>query len=117
MSVGSQVTAFCRDVARERTVWTIAFEDGDYLKWVNADETEVFPVWSTKTRVERVLKLGEEFSGGRPVSFSLESFIHEWLPRLVETGTKLGPNWAGENLSGWSFEPEELIQRVCNQSP
>lgn len=114
MSAAAQVSAFCRDVVRSREIWSIQFEDGSYLKWVNPDGTEVFPIWSTESRVKRVLKLGEEFKGGKAVSFAYEEFLTEWLPKFKREGIGLGPNWAGENLSGWSFEAQELISRVKN---
>jgi len=112
MSAASQVSAFCRDVAKCKEVWTIQFEDNSFLKWQNPDGSEVFPVWSTESRVKRALKLSEEFQGGVAVSFKWQVFLQDWLPKLLNNNVGLGPNWAGENLSGWSFEAQELIERV-----
>ncbi len=114
MSTASQVSAFCRDVVKFGKIWTIQFPDESFIKWENSDGSEVFPIWSTESRVKKALQLGEEFEGGKPVSFGFEIFIAEWLPKLVNEHIGLGPNWAGENLSGWSFEAKELIDRVKN---
>jgi len=114
MSSASQVSAFCRDVVKFKKIWTIQFPDESFIKWVNSDRSEVFPIWSTESRVKKVLQLGEEFEGGRPVSFSYEIFIVEWLPKLIDENIGLGPNWAGKNLSGWTMEAQELIDRVKN---
>lgn len=112
MSIGSQVSAFCRDISKTKMFWTIQFQDGSYIKWRNEDGSEIFPLWSTETRVQRTLKVATELEGGSPVSISFDNFIQDWLPELVENSVLLGPNWAGENLTGTSFDAMELITRV-----
>ncbi|MES9901785.1 MAG: DUF2750 domain-containing protein [Sedimenticola sp.] len=112
MSAAAQVSAFCRDIVKSKEIWTIQFDDNSFIKWENHDGSQVFPIWSTESRVKRVLKFGEEFEGGEAVSFGFQEFLKSWLPRLTKEGVGLGPNWAGENLSGWSFEAQELIARV-----
>ena len=84
MSAGSQVSAFFPDIAKSKLFWTIQFEDGQYIKWCNEDRSEVFPLWSTKSRVEATLKRVEEFEGGKPISISLNKFLDSWLPDLTE---------------------------------
>jgi len=113
MSMGSQINAFCIDVAKTKTLWTIQFDDGGYIKWCNDDGSEIFPLWSSKSRVERTLKVAaEELPGGKPVSIPFDQFIKEWLPDFVKAGVAVGPNWAGENLTGTSFDASELVERV-----
>ena len=114
MSAAAQVSTFCKDIVKSKEIWTIQFNDDSFIKWENPDGSEVFPIWSTESRVKRVLKLGEEFEGGKAVSFSFKEFLINWLPQLQKKGVSLGPNWAGENLSGWSFEAQELITRIKN---
>ena len=112
MSAAPHVKAFCQDLVNTRTIWTIQFPDGSYIKWENADGSEVFPIWSTELRVRKILSYEEAFHGAVPVSFSFDNFLLEWLPKLIKEGTALGPNWAGKNLSGWTFGAQELINRV-----
>jgi Protein of unknown function (DUF2750) len=112
MSAAPHVKAFCQDLVKTRNIWTIQFADGSYIKWENSDGSEVFPVWSTESRVRKVLSYEEAFEGAAPVCFSLDVFLSEWLPKLTNEGTGLGPNWAGKNLSGWTFKAQELIDRV-----
>jgi len=118
MSMGSQVSVFCKDVSNSEVFWTIQFEDGSYIKWCNDDDSEIFPLWSTESRVELTLKRAEEFSGGKPIAISLDTFKTEWLPDLIKNSVSIGPNWSGENLSGSSYEAEELLARIknCNKS-
>lgn len=114
MSMVSQISAFCRDVAKSKTLWTIQYEDGSYIKWCNEDGSEVFPLWSTESRVQRTLKVAEELVGGKPVSIPFDQIIHEWLQDIIKAGVAIGPNWGGENLTGTSFDAVELIERVKN---
>ena len=114
MSAAPHVKAFCQDLVKARKLWTIQFPDGAYIKWENPDGSEVLPVWSTESRVRKVLTYEEAFDGAVPVCFEFDDFLSEWLPKLKNEGTRLGPNWAGENLSGWTFEAQELIDRVTS---
>ncbi len=114
MSAASQVSAFCRDIVKTKLIWTIQFHDESFIKWINEDGSEVWPVWSTESRVKKTLKLSDDFEGGKAISYSFDDFLVEWLPDLIEDNVGLGPNWAGDNLSGWSFEAQELIDRVKN---
>jgi hypothetical protein len=112
MSAAPHVKAFCHDLAKTKKIWTIQFPDGSYIKWENEDGSEVFPVWSTESRVRKVLTYDEAFEGASAVFFSFEEFLSEWLPKLINDSVRLGPNWAGKNLSGWTFGAQELINRV-----
>lgn len=112
MSAAPHVKAFCDDVVESKRIWTIQFPEGDYIKWENSDGSETMPVWSSKSRVKKVMGHEEAFEGASPVSFSFGEFLNEWLPRLLKEGTGLGPNWAGKNLMGWEMGAQELIDRV-----
>ena len=114
MTTASQVNAFCRDLVKSKEIWTIQFLDATFIKWMNEDGSEVFPIWSTESRVKKVLEFGDEFEGGSSVSFKFDEFLADWLPDLIEDSVGLGPNWAGSNLSGWTFEAQELMERVKN---
>ena len=112
MTSAAQVSAFCKDVAVNRRLWTIRVADKSYIKWQNPDGSEVFPVWSSQSRVERAIKLSGQFEGGEPKSFEFSEFVANWLPDFVKDKVGLGPNWAGKNLTGWTFKADELIRRV-----
>ncbi|WP_434939012.1 DUF2750 domain-containing protein [Shewanella sp. HL-SH8] len=115
MSAAPHVAAFCKDVAKNKEIWTIQFSDESYIKWENSEGRDVFPVWSTKSRVKKILSYEEEFEGAVPVCFSLDEFISDWMPTLLENTTGLGPNWAGENLMGWEMGAQEVIDRILKQ--
>ena len=112
MNAAPHVAAFCKDVAKNKLVWTIQFLNGTYIKWENPDGSEIFPVWSTKSRVEKIIGYEQEFKGAIPISFTLDEFRSDWLPKLIKNSTGLGPNWAGENVMGWEMEAQEVIDRI-----
>ncbi|GAC06453.1 DUF2750 domain-containing protein [Paraglaciecola chathamensis] len=112
MSLGSQISAFCKDVKKHQEVWLIEFEEDQFLEWIEEDGTRVLPIWSTESRVERTLQRLDQFGNGTPCGFTFDSFVEEWLPELKEAGIKLGPNWAGDNLTGTTLFPDELIGRI-----
>lgn len=113
-SVVAQINSFCCDVAKSQEIWTIEFSDGEYIKWQNEDGTEVFPLWSSESRITKILTFVEELQGAKPVSFSYEYFCEKWVPDLLRNKVSIGPNWAGENLTGTSIDPNELIQRISH---
>jgi len=112
MSAAAHVAVFCKDVAKNKNVWTIQLPDQNYIKWENSDGSEVFPVWSTKSRVQKIISYEEEFDGAIPIKFTFEEFLSDWMPELLENSIRLGPNWAGENLMGWDMGAQEVIDRI-----
>ena len=115
MSMMSQVAAFCRDVYKTKLLWTIEFEDGALLQWFEDDGSQVLPFWSSESRVTKVIKLLKDFDGGVPASIELDEFEADWVQDLVESNIRIGPNWAGENLSGTTFDANEMIRRIYQQ--
>jgi hypothetical protein len=115
MSMMSQVAAFCKDVYQMKLLWTVEFEDGSILQWFEDDGSQVLPFWSSESRVKKVIKLLEDFDGGLPASIELDEFEADWVQDLVDSNIRIGPNWAGEELSGTTFEANELVRRIYRQ--
>ncbi len=112
MSSAPHVSAFVKGVAKNKEIWTIQFPDKSYIKWEKDDGTEIFPVWSTKSRVEKIISYETAFEGASVVSFTYGEFLTDWVPQLIKDSTGLGPNWAGENVMGWEMEAKEIIGRI-----
>ena len=114
MSVGSQVAAFAREVAKHNTVWAIRFEDDSLLMWEDSNGTVTIPLWSSEKRATHSLKLvGEDgVVGAIVISFSLDDLISRWLPQFQQKNAALGPNWSGAELSGWSLSPDDVMRRI-----
>ena len=112
MSMGSQIAAFCKDVSKNKKMWTILFEDDSLLKWENEDGSVVIPIWSTQARVEKAISLLVELENIEPSYLPLEIFIDKWAPELDRLQVRVGPNWSGDNLSGTTFGALDIIQRI-----
>lgn len=80
--------------------------------WKDEDGSEVLPLSSTESRVNLSLQAASEVEGGKAVSISFDDFETNWVPKFEKRNIRLGPNWAGENLSGTSFGALELFDRV-----
>ncbi|WP_039978439.1 DUF2750 domain-containing protein [Shewanella decolorationis] len=115
MSMMSQVAAFCREVYKTKLLWTIEFEDGSLLQWFEEDGSQVLPFWSSESRVTKVIELLKDFDSGVPTSIEFDEFEAEWVLDLVASNIRIGPNWTGENLSGTTFEANEMIRRIYRQ--
>ena len=114
MSTAAQIAAFTRTVADEQTIWLLEFvADRSLLTWENEDGSSVLPVWSSRSRAELSIKrIQEEVDEVTASAISLDRFKTEFVPKFGETALLLGPNWAGENLTGWSLTPEDLFHRI-----
>ncbi len=115
MSAAPHVAAFCKEVAKNKEIWTIQFIDESYIKWENEDGSEIFPVWSSRSRVQKIISSDEEFEGAVPVKFNFDEFLTDWMPTLIKNSTGLGPNWAGEKLMGWEMKAQEVIDRIVQK--
>ena len=90
----SQAAAFYEQVARERVIWTLKDEHG-YPALNRRDGSRAMPFWSSRSRVERVIKAAPGFADFEPTSFTWGEFTQEWVPRLEPAGTLVGVNWSG----------------------
>ena len=106
------VMAVSKDAAEKETLWVIQLGDDDCLKWINKDGSEVIPVWSTESRVKRILKYLPEITQAKPLAIKLEDFCTDWFDNLNENGIGVGPNWAGKNISGTTFPIEDIISGI-----
>ena len=108
----SQVSSFCKDVVKSEVIWVLQFNGDTYVNWVNEDGSEVFPVWSSESRVKKVIKLVDVFLDGKAFAITLDDFTQNWIPKFEKDKVSLGPNWVGENLSGTTFSPASFLHRI-----
>lgn len=107
----SQAWAFYREVAEKKVVWTIRDEGGFPAPLDSAGERSQ-PFWSSRSRVERIIKSVPAYSGFAPVEISWEVFCERWVPGLTGDGTKIGVNWSGKRAVGYDLEPAEVKRNV-----
>ncbi len=107
----SQAWAFYREVARERVVWTLR-DEGGFPAAESSEGVRAWPFWSSRSRVERIIKNVPVYSGFEPVNFSWETFRSEIAPDLERDKLRVGVNWSGKRAVGYDIEPASVIQSV-----
>ncbi|MGW6144100.1 DUF2750 domain-containing protein [Streptomyces sp. NPDC055140] len=107
---GSQAAAFFRDVRQSRVVWLVRDDAGSPAP-LSADGTRSLPFWSTSARAQRAAKVWGH--GLRVESMPLDTWRDRDLPDAAQEGYKIGINWSGPRLVGWSFTPTEVLNRLA----
>ena len=108
---GAQAWAFYREVATKRVVWTIR-DDGGFPAPKTGDGTRAQPFWSSRSRVERIIKTVPAYAGFEPYEVSWEDFCSKWVPGLSKDKIKVGVNWSGTRALGFDREPREVQKSV-----
>ncbi len=76
----SQAAAFYREVARERRVWSL--RDSAGIPAPQGDGGRSMPFWSSRSRVETIIKNVAAYTGFEPFDIPLDEFLKDWLPGL-----------------------------------
>ncbi|MEJ2817993.1 MULTISPECIES: DUF2750 domain-containing protein [unclassified Caulobacter] len=112
----SQAWAFYRDVAKHGVVWTVA-DEGGYPAPKTASGQRAQPFWSTRARVERIIKNVPAYAGFRPVEISWPEFASRWVPGLEKDGFLVGVNWSGPRAAGFDLRPSRVRDAVVALMP
>ncbi len=107
----SQAAVFYREVAKEKKVWTVR-DSGGFPAPKGSDGTRSQPFWSSRSRVETIIKKVPAYSGFTPVDISWDDFVKKWVPGLSKDGLKIGVNWSGARATGYDLKPEEVKKAV-----
>jgi hypothetical protein len=107
----SQATAFYRQVAKNKKVWTIRDANGlPAPKGTDGIRTQ--PFWSSQSRAEMIIKRAPAYAGFKPVEISWIDFTSRWIPGLSKDGFNIGINWAGSRATGYDLKPDEVLRNV-----
>jgi hypothetical protein len=107
----SQAWAFYREVAATRSLWTIR-DEGGFPAPIDFTGKRSQPFWSSRSRVERIIKSVPAYHGFEPYEISWDDFCSKWVPGLATDGLLVGVNWSGEQATGYDIEPEQVQQCV-----
>ncbi|BFP56913.1 hypothetical protein SCMC78_67200 [Streptomyces sp. CMC78] len=107
---GAEAAAFFRDVSQNSAVWLVRGDDGSPTH-LSADGTRSLPFWSTSSRAQRAAKIWGH--GLRIDSMPLDTWCDHVLPDAARDGLVIGINWSGPRLVGWSFTPDEVVNRLA----
>lgn len=94
-----------------RIVWTVRDKLG-FPAPINADGKRSQPFWSSKSRVERIIKNVAAYAGFEPYEISWEDFCSTWVPELTSAECLVGVNWSGKLAVCYDIEPERLARSV-----
>jgi hypothetical protein len=103
----SQAAAFYRQVVETGAVWTVR-DEGGYPAPKNPEGHRAQPFWSSRSRVERIVKNVSAYAGFEPVEIQLATFLGEWVPALERDGLRIGVNWSGPKALGYDMEPHAV---------
>jgi hypothetical protein len=113
-NASSQAWAFYREVAAKRIVWTIRDASG-YPVSVTSCGHRAQPFWSSRSRVERIIRSVPAYAGFEPREIAWDEFCRKWAPGMTAHGLLVGVNWSGEQATGYNLPPARLVEcvRAC----
>jgi hypothetical protein len=95
-NAASQATAFYREVAVGRAVWTIR-DDGGFPAPMNSDgQIATVPA----------------YAAFRVVEVSWEDLRSRWMRGLAQDNIHVGVNWSGPEATGYDIAPEDVVRNV-----
>jgi hypothetical protein len=109
----SQAHKFYEEVANTKVVW-IAILDGEYLKFDIAENKVSMPVWSSKSRIQRIKKLNvDTYSSLEAKELPWEEFLSTVGEGLKQSGHLIGINLSGKNLTGYDRDIDGVCKSVA----
>ena len=111
----SQAAIFYRDVEASGTVWTIRDKNG-YPAPKNREGIRSMPFWSSKSRIEKIIKNVPAYNGFEPTEINLQEFSN-WLKKLKKNKQLVGINWSGSRAIGYDLNPDKLIRWIEDLKP
>lgn len=113
-NAGAQAHKFYEEVATKRVIWAAKkASTGDYLEFDISDNEVSMPLWSSKSRVQRIIKLNPELlEGMSPFEIKWDDFINDLVPSLKNQGRKIGVNLSGKNMLGFDRDVDGVLRSI-----
>ncbi len=119
----SQASAFYREVAETRVLWTVE-DDVGYPAPVTSSGQRAQPFWSSRSRAERIIANAPAYRVFRPAEVAWADFCARWVPDFIRDSMLVGVNWSGPRVTGYDVEPgrvqeyvQTMIDRAAAQRP
>lgn len=111
MSVGAQIDKFYQEATANQYLWFAENPDGTFLEFDVKDNRVSLPLWSSKSRIQRLKKLSPELLAEvEPRGISWEKFKEVVVPILIKKNRLVNLNLSGKNLTGFDLPLEQLIR-------
>ena len=101
---------FYREVAASGRVWAI--RDSDGFPAPRSDGVRAMPFWSSRDRVELIIKAVPTYASFTPVELRLAEFLERWLPGLDRDKLRVGLNWSGDRATGYDVDPSTVVAAI-----
>lgn len=111
MGAAPYAAKFYEEVATGRSVWTIRDAAG-FPAPMGEGGRRAQPFWSSRTRVERIVKTVPAYRDFEVVELSASVFLERWLPGFARDGVLVGVNWSGPRATGFDVEPDEVLASI-----
>jgi len=72
------------------------------------------PFWSSRARVEKIIKTVPAYRAFRPLELSWAEFTTDWAQDLAQDGLLVGVNWSGPHARGYDLRPDEVVRNVTH---
>ncbi len=102
---------FYKEVAKNNFVWSIGSPEGMPIT-VMSNGCRVFPLWSSKTRVEKIITAVPGFAQCTIMGNTWDDFETNWVGQLQNDGVLVGVNWSGRSASGYEMPVQMLCEAV-----
>ena len=107
----AHAAAFYDEAVRERAVWGVR-DAGGFPAPENGSGERSMPLWSLRSRAERIVEQVEAYAGFDVVEIPLDEFRARWLPGLERDGLRVGLNWSGGSATGYDVPASEVASRL-----
>ncbi|KAA1268702.1 DUF2750 domain-containing protein [Leptospira interrogans] len=109
----AQYHQFFIEIKKSEKIWTLR-DEGVFPSPISVSGNRVMPFWSSKRRVQSIIKNVNTYSLFKPYEISYQDFINRWLPGLKNDHFLVGINWTGSKVTGYDLEPEEVLKHLNN---
>jgi hypothetical protein len=84
-----------------------------FLEFDIANNEVSMPLWSSKSRVQRIIKLNPDLLDGMsPLEITWDEFLLKHVPRLKKGNRKIGLNLSGKNITGIDRDIDGVIESI-----
>jgi hypothetical protein len=111
MVAGAHAHAFYRDVAKYNDVWTVGVEGQPAI--VESVTGPVQPVWSTRSRVEKIVASVAGYKHCTILGMPWDEFERLYLEQFERAGIGLGLNWSGSKANGYEMPVRAVAASIA----
>ena len=111
MTAGTQAQAFFDEVSETGDVWRLGSGQSMFVVY-SASGARVFPLWSTRRRVQKLVDTVPGYAGCKVLGSSWNNFVDNWVAILERDGVLVGLNWTGANANGFEMPVKLLVSQM-----